>query len=124
MDAIKFLKESGRLCHSLVNSGCKECPMYEFYRYGCILYSEVKPERMDDLKRAISILEQWAKEHPEKTRLEDFREKFPDAEIDCDGTPKKIRPIQLGYCKGTTCDQCGKYVFSNRKCWEQSLEEE
>ena len=82
------------------------------------------PHQVATVYKAVRIAETWDDEHSKKTRVEDFKEKFPDAEIDCDGTPKKIRPIQLGYCKGTTCDQCGKYVFSNRKCWEQPLEED
>lgn len=122
MDAIKFLKESSRLCRSLTNSGCKECPIYPFYRYGCILYSEVKPERMDELKRAISILEQWAKENPEKTRLQDFLEKHPEAPVDS-GVPV-VDPVHVGYCRGRRdCNGCECNKHGIEYCWHAPLEE-
>lgn len=123
MDAIKFLKESSRLCRSLTNSGCKECPIYPFYRYGCILYSEVKPERMDELKRAISILEQWAKENPEKTRLQDFVDRNPNAPLTEAGYPM-MYPKHMGYCKTMDCTEC-EHLYKNQltECWDLPLED-
>ena len=118
MEAIKFLKESNRICHAMYLD-CKKCPLYPFYRHGCILYSEVKPERMDELKRAISILEQWAKEHPEKTRLQDFLEKYPKAHLCKNGCPP-FRPAALGYCGESICSNCR---ILDVDCWNMPLEE-
>lgn len=47
-----------------------------------------------NLKQMISIVEQWAKEHPVKTRQSEFLKQWPDIEISDDGLPS-IAPCQL-----------------------------
>ena len=44
--------------------------------------------------RKVQIVEQWAKEHPVKTRQDEFFNQWPDAEIGYDGLPT-VAPCQL-----------------------------
>lgn len=83
MDAVEFLKKGLIMCNSY--EACIGCPM----------------EQMDDccmlsmnLKQMINIVEQWAKEHPIKTRQSEFLKQYPDAEISDDGLPS-VAPCQL-----------------------------
>lgn len=69
---------------------------------------------------AIQIIEQYRKEHPIKTYLSDFLEKYLNAELKEDGTPKNICPSDLGFedidKKEHCCNRCVE-------CWNQKLEE-
>ena len=80
MDAVEFLNEGTRMCNSY--EACVGCPMYE--TDDCCMVKM-------NLKQMISIVEQWAKEHPVKTRQSEFLKMFPNARID-DGV------IFLGPC--------------------------
>ena len=85
MDAVEFLKQFNRMCKTYNDDGCTECPAYK-YRCG---------EEFDEQEEAgVSIVEQWAKEHPVKTRQSEFLKKWPDAEISGDGL-LSIAPCQL-----------------------------
>ena len=115
MDAIEFLNEGTRMCNSY--EVCVGCPM----------------EQTDDccmvkmnLKQMISIVEQWIKEHPVKTRQSEFLKQWPDAEIGDDGHPS-VDPCQLhkemtnvevhdGYCNKYGCDEC------RRDFWLKEIE--
>ena len=71
MDAVKFARELGRMCESL-NGNCKKCKMDEMGSdESCIDWFSEYPEQ------AVSIVEQWSAEHPAKTCLNDFKEKYP-----------------------------------------------
>lgn len=65
MDAVKLLKEWGRLCNG---RSCGECPIY-IANTGC--WTHVKyPEK------AVAIIEQWSNEHPIMTNKMKFEEVF------------------------------------------------
>lgn len=85
MDAVEFLKQFNRMCKAYDDDGCKECPAY---RYRC---GEGFNGQEED---GVSIVEQWAKEHPVKTRQSEFLKQWPDAETGDDGLPG-IAPCQL-----------------------------
>ena len=64
----------------------------------------------------VEQVEQWAKEHPIKTRQSEFLEQWPDAEIGDDGLPS-VAPCQLYkdieekdengvYCRNLECAEC------------------
>lgn len=105
MDAVEFLKTLRRMC----NSECRECELGK--RLGaldtCALWQKAYPEE------AVAILEQWAAEHPVKTRQRVFFEQWPDARINkTDGLPM-ANPCDLdgklvGKCEGTICPECRK----------------
>lgn len=76
MDAVDFLKQFNRMCKTYNDDGCTECPAYK-YRCG-----EEFDEQEED---GVSIVEQWAKEHPVKTRQSEFLKMFPHPRLDRNG---------------------------------------
>ena len=72
MDAVEFLKQFNRMCNTYIYGGCTECPAYK-YRCG-----DEFDEQEED---GVSIVEQWAKEHPIKTRQSEFLKQYPETEI-------------------------------------------
>lgn len=96
MEAVDFLNEGTRMCNNY--EACVGCPMYPMD--DCCMV------RMN-LKQMINIVEQWAKEHPIKTRQSEFLKQWPDAEISDDGLPS-IAPCQLdaGLIHGEVQEDC------------------
>lgn len=76
MDAVEFLKQFNRMCKAYDDDGCKECPAY---RYRC---GEGFNGQEED---GVSIVEQWAKEHPVETRQSNLLKLFPEATLHPDG---------------------------------------
>ena len=74
MDAVEFLKQYSRM----VAFGVQP-----FKVPSNLPYEEI-----------VSRVEQWAKEHPVKTRQDEFFNQWPDAEIGYDGLPT-VAPCQL-----------------------------
>lgn len=108
MDAVKFLKEKGRMCNSA--KSCIECPLSRSvnkHDISCVKFCKYYPEE------AVAIVKKWSVEHPVKTRMTDFLEKYPDALMDPDGTPKTCC-MSLGYC-----DAC---IMQCSKCWNTPVE--
>lgn len=111
MDAVEFLKEWKRMCDNVTD--CKNCPIgnqhIPYTKNDCALFSFYNGEV------SVKCVEQWSKEHPRKTRLQDFIEKFPNAPL-VDGIPERFCPYDLGYnvkdCNGS--DKC-------IKCWNESV---
>lgn len=119
MDAFNYFKELLRLCNCY---DCPECPLYNInFGKGCNIGQDATD---DDIINLISSVENWAKEHPRKTMLQDFLEKYPKAILDTSNkTPLNICPPDLGYtdrklCAGGFCDSklC-------EECWNRHLEE-
>ena len=100
MEFKEFYPKYRKMCESYKN--CKGCP--RDYK-GCLDLG-VELDGLDELENDV---EQWSKEHPQRTRLQDFREKYPNALLYYDGTPKPCCS-DLGYCKKcpevTTCEEC------------------
>lgn len=113
MDALKFLEEFDRMCIYYKDKICRGCP-----REGspnCIIAAMGKEERA----KLIRDVEQWGKEHPKRTRLQDFLEKYPDALLCEDGTPESCCK-SLGYCKTCKRDKNGGCT----NCWDTPVEED
>ena len=114
MDAVEFLKALGRLCNNYL---CGD---------NCPLIDSCDDESDDGYVRKVQIVEQWAKEHPVKTRQDEFLKQWPNAEIGDDGLPT-VAPCQLykdmgakdenGVCfKKCGCDKC------RRDFWLKEIE--
>lgn len=82
MDAVEYVKQRDRMCDYYVN--CGECPADQYE--GC--------SSLGGIPKLIPIVEQWAKEHPVKTRQSEFLKQWPNTEISDDGLPS-IAPCQL-----------------------------
>lgn len=67
MDAMKFLEERNRMCDSFPT--CEMCPAKE---YPC---SQLRVIQQNP--NILSIVEQWSKENPRKTRQDAFLEHYP-----------------------------------------------
>ena len=74
MDAVEFIKQVRRMGKAKGEAIC---------------FKLEEPET-----EIVSRVEQWAKEHPVKTRQSEFLKQWPDAEICYDGLPA-IAPCQL-----------------------------
>lgn len=117
MDAIKYFEEKKRMLDSLgrksgICSGvnCSDCPFYAFKRgLLCGEFEFGYPEE------AIAIVEKWAEEHPQKTMLMDFLEKYPNAPLRWDSIPCAC-PWALGYEEKRKCTN------SCKDCWNRPLE--
>lgn len=76
MDAVEYLKQKKRMTKDC-KTGCDNCP-FTYTKTGqtCINFQYDHPEK------AVSIVEEWAKEHPVRTYKSVFLERFPDANMD------------------------------------------
>lgn len=80
MDAVKFLQERARMCNSF-SPDCEGCRVDEEKP----VISECDRWMFENPERAVKIVEEWAKEHPHKTRQSVFLEQWPEAELDTNG---------------------------------------
>lgn len=113
MDALKFLEEFDRMCNHYVKNYCKGCPRAESPNCG------VDEMNKEERAKLISDVVKWSKEHPQRTRLEDFKEKYPHAMMETDGTPT-ICCIDLGY-RQYDCDPLKENCVD---CWNMPVEED
>lgn len=103
MDAMEFCKQLDRICKSHVS--CESCPLGD--GTCSIRYIGRNGESV------VKIVEQWAKEHPVKTRQSEFLKVFPKATISnhvLSLCPKFYCVNFLGTdfqeCEGINCDKC------------------
>lgn len=104
MDAVNFFKTVNRLCK---NQKCEECPVYKNDMCCMVGFDD---ESVKSIEETVSKVEQWAKEHPIKTRQSEFLKLFPNAEIDEDDGILCIKPCaidkRIGCTNGKGCDGC------------------
>lgn len=125
MEFVKAMKILNRLCNGTEKPLCIGCPVdakerdfegnaYPFCASFYVL-SRNKPEELE------KILEKWDQEHPNKTMMQDFFEKHPDAPENSDGVPV-ICPYLLGYADEECVDgEDGK--GDCKACWNGPLED-
>lgn len=104
MDAVEFVKTVNRLCKNL---RCKECPVYKegICMVGFNDYS------VKSIEETVSKVEQWAKDHPVKTRQSEFLKIFPNAEFCRDVIsilPCSIEKEMRKCCGDRECEECRK----------------
>ena len=112
MDAVKFIKEYSRLCNTYKN--CTKCP---FRENPCGTDCEWTLGLEEEI---VSTVEQWSQSHPQKTMMQDFFEKFPNAPKAKDGMPRMC-PEDCGYKESN--EYCDDIKFGCLKCWSRPLEE-
>lgn len=104
MDAVKFVKTLGRMC----NAECIRCEFWKRKSGGesCTSWQKTHPEE------AVAIVEQWAAEHPVKTRQSVFLKHYPGARITIDGylhaCPMEVFSDTGINCAAQTCSECRK----------------
>lgn len=113
MDAVKYLKELDRMCRA--HQACDGCPILDCGKIGCGVSDSAPIELVD----TVEIVEQWAKDHPVRTRQSVFLERYPKARrLDCGGLAICPREIEGGGCdeydeRYLNCVDC------KRKYWSQ-----
>lgn len=112
MDALKFLEEFDRMCNLYIKNYCKGCPRAESP------YCGVDGMNKEERAKLISEVEQWSKEHPQRTRSQDFREKYPNMKCRDSGIPWACCSY-LGYCE--SCDEAKSDCIV---CWNMPVEED
>ncbi len=115
---INFLMAQKRLCSS--QGYCQQrnkndnCPLYAFCNRSPNNYSVAK------VKEAIEAMQKWSDEHSKKTYVQDFFEKFPDAQSYSDGSPVICRKIIYGRIR-PPFENCS-YIGACYKCWNEPME--
>ena len=110
MDAVKYLKEKQRMCEKYMD--CLDCPLDEVkskHHITCVMTEKTHSEEV------VEIVEKWSAENPEKTILQDFLEKYPNATLSSKGVPIYCA-LHLGYL-----DKCEENCSD---CWNSPLVEE
>lgn len=103
MDAVEYVKTQYRLCRSKDN--CSECPLQDKENRGCIM------DTIEYVEKAVQIVEQWAKEHPVKTRQSEFLKMFPNAHksgrvLDICPQTLNIEYMPPKRCENIFCSDC------------------
>ena len=114
MDAVEYVKQRERMCDYY--SDCDKCPAKEVIRCANIT----------KISQMVPIVEKWAKEHPVKTRQDEFFNQWPDAEIGYDGLPT-VAPCQLNIellqCESQKdCEDRGVCNKCRRDFWLKEIE--
>lgn len=115
MDAIELIRQQARMCDYYCGM-CSKCPIYQEEFDTCIIYCKRNPEEV------VKIIEKWSAEHPQKTMMQDFFEKHPNAPKRRDGAPTPC-PDQCGYGKQRYCVEVNREVKECRQCWSRPMEE-
>ena len=110
MDFVKFAHDRNRMCNVKrgAGAGCKDCPLDEIMdkKSVCSVWCFANPEK------AIEVVEQWAAEHPVKTRQSEFLKHYPGARITIDGflhdCPMNVFSDTGINCNARTCSECRK----------------
>jgi hypothetical protein len=111
MDALKFLKEWKRMHDSV--GGCLDCPLDKLDDIDCGMGAIYAPEK------AIEIVQEWSKAHPQRTRLTVLLEQYPALKnID--------RPFDE-FCAGTMygfdcTHDSDMYYDSCEECWNKPVD--
>lgn len=104
MEALEFFKARKRMCEA---TKCASCKLFHV-QGGCCIAPE--NEKINAVKEVIDIVEQWAKEHPVKTRQSEFLKLFPEANVDQAEclyiNPCHIFGKKVPECAGHTCSEC------------------
>lgn len=114
MDAVEYVKQRNRMCNYYVN--CSECPVGQYKVCASIV----------GIPKLIPIIEQWAKEHPVKTRQSEFLKIFPEASM-LNDEYLNICPAQISSeCRDRETGGCYDLEMDCGKCkhdfWLKEIE--
>ena len=127
MKEFNYLKEKIRMLNSLgreanskcVGVDCVECLMspcnngyIDYDDDDCCMFEMLHPDE------ATAVVRKWAEEHPLKTRQDLLFEKFPNAPLSSDGSPR-VCAKQLGLEKHENCAN----QKSCEECWNIEVDE-
>lgn len=118
MDAIKYFKLKRKMTLNC-QTDCRTCGLSRYNNGIGISCRNLEAQNAD---KAIEIVEKWAEEHPPKTRMSDFLEKFPRARVLKYGYGKYIEICPANIDNTRTCPngECKKCKF---EYWNEEVEE-
>ena len=121
MDAVEFLRERRRMCNAQDN--CGTCPL----GIACDDYFINHNYSQENASGLVSTVEQWAKEHPAKTRQSVFLEQYPEARLSKDGI-LLICPRTISAEYRDENDSCNRVKYGTcadcrREFWLAEVEE-
>ena len=112
------IHDYARMCRSF-GGRCSICPLNKLMGYtkncGGVLFIHAS--------EASAIIDKWCAEHPQKTYLQDFLEKFPNAKLYDDGEPLADACDVYGDvfdCKGHKCCDCWNIVMPDEADKEEA----
>lgn len=117
MDVYEFFNEYARMFKTY-RKGVTITNMYITVE-GVLLPNQEVSFECSTTKDEIDKVIDWSKNHPRKTRSQDFKEKYPNADTFEDGTPKVCASV-LGYCE--KCAIVGDYSRDCDDCWNEPVE--
>lgn len=120
MDAVKFFEEYARMLKT-IRKGITITNMYIVTE--CVMPGqESVSTEISATKDEIEKIIDWSKNHPKKTRLQDFLEKYPKATFGTIDTEDSSYPDAccafLGYCD---CVSNGNKEDC-KKCWNEPVD--
>ena len=98
MDAVEFYKAFKRMCDK---TDCKDC----------LLDQKCRPSANVEPEEVVELVEEWAKEHPVKTRQSEFLRMFPNAPksgrvLDICPRDLNIEYMPPKRCENISCSAC------------------
>lgn len=85
MDVIEFVKIANRICVSVECGDRIDYCTFRLNNTDFCIEESLDNVSLEALKNAVSIAEDWAKEHPVKTRKSEFLKMFPNARFQKNG---------------------------------------
>lgn len=110
MEAVEFLRERRRMCNA--QEDCDTCPI----GIVCADYFVNHNYSQEKASGMVSTVEQWAKEHPIKTRQSEFLKQWPEARIDKTTGALTICPAELTKECRDDRGACGAYSVETCVC--------
>lgn len=109
MDAVECMKAVTRM----LTSGTIDCAIQKY----------ISAQKQKDYERMVKAVEQWAKEHPVKTRQSEFLKQWPHARlVDGKWLPLCPKSVERDYEPAESCDlaSCAK---CRKEFWTAEVEE-
>lgn len=113
MDAVEFLKQLERFCDH--HSDCESCG-FESNIVCANIREDVVTHNPQQL---VATIEKWAKEHPQKTYLMDFAEKYPHHRTIASGAPATCRENLYPTTDGF--NMCIRPDHDCKTCWYELM---
>lgn len=115
MDTVEFFKTANRLCKN--QRCCAECPIHK-NGMGCMIKAD--DDSIKSIEETVSKVEQWAKDHPVKTRKSEFQKMFPNANMYsitttfCTAHFDKKKACEVSVPSEEMCEKC-RYKYWNEE---------
>lgn len=111
MDAVQFLKNFDRMCTTNASLlACDKCKASD-----CCLYGKsTNPEKL------VKLVEEWAKEHPVKTRQDKFLEHYPKSMLN-DAGRIDVCPLSVDK-EYNLCRSFENCLVCKKQYWEEEIE--